>query len=298
MNIGNPSLIAREYMAQGRSAACPIIDMHGHLGPIGEIYLPMAPVEKMHRTLQRAGVRKIICAPHEALMADPERGNRLMQQTIDRYPEMFLGYWAVNPHYPESVARAGDELAQARGFAGFKCLPDYHTYPITGERYQPALAYADAHRKLVLVHTWGGSSFDDPALLGQVAERYPDATFLMAHSGYGEWERATAVARDHPNVYLELTAVYVAHDFGNQPGGSGTPIPFRSCLHVNGILEYLVERVTSKKIVFGTDMPWYSEHYAAGAVLFAHISDEARHDILHRNAERLLGDCLRGAGKS
>ena len=35
-------------------------------------------------------------------------------------------------------------------------------------------------------------------------------------------------------------------------------------------------------------MPWYSPHYAAGAVLFARIGDDDRHNILHRNAERLL----------
>jgi len=50
----------------------------------------------------------------------------------------------------------------------------------------------------------------------------------------------------------------------------------------------MVMKASSKKMVFGTDMPWYSPHYAAGAVLLARIDDEARHDILHRNAERLL----------
>ena len=51
-------------------------------------------------------------------------------------------------------------------------------------------------------------------------------------------------------------------------------------------------KASSKKIVFGTDMPWYSPYYAAGAVLFARITDEERHDILHRNAEKLLSDFM------
>ena len=62
--------------------------------------------------------------------------------------------------------------------------------------------------------------------------------------------------------------------------------------HVNGLIEYMVETAGSHKVVFGSDLPWYSQHYHAGAVLFARISDEARHDILHRNAERLLGEYL------
>jgi hypothetical protein len=59
--------------------------------------------------------------------------------------------------------------------------------------------------------------------------------------------------------------------------------------HVNGLIEYMVATAGSNKVVFGSDLPWYSQHYHAGAVLFARISDDARHDILHRNAERLLG---------
>ena len=289
MTVGNPSPIVQEFMEHGRCAACPIVDMHGHLGPAGSLYLPAAPLDKMLRAMARAGVSRIVCAPHEALLADPGQGNRLMQETIDRHPDTFLGYWSLNPNHPALIERAAEDFRATRGFVGFKCLPDYHTYPITGDRYAPALEFANAEGLLALVHTWGGSGFDSPQMIETVAQRYPCATFIMGHSGYGDWESAVRVAHDLPNVYLELTAVYVAHDFGNQPGGSGTPLPFASCLHVSGIIEFMVERATSRKIVFGTDMPWYSPHYAAGSVLFARISDEARHDILHRNAERLIG---------
>jgi predicted TIM-barrel fold metal-dependent hydrolase len=49
----------------------------------------------------------------------------------------------------------------------------------------------------------------------------------------------------------------------------------------------------SSRIVLGTDMPWYSPHFAVGTILGADIGDEARHDILHRNAERLLAGSIR-----
>lgn len=289
MRIGNPSAIAAEYVRRGRSDSCPIIDMHGHLAPFHGGYLPSAPVERMVRSLARAGVKRIVCAPHDALFVDVDYGNALMQKTIDEHPDVFLGYWSVNPNHAEALARAPKEFERARGFVGFKLLPDYHTYPVTGERYAPILEYASEHGLIVLVHTWGGSAFDSPHLVGQVAEKYPGVAFLMGHSGFGDWETSVRVAAEMPNVYLELTAVYVAHDFANQPSGSGTPVPLLSHLQVNGIIEFMVERASSKKIVFGTDMPWYSPHYAAGAVLFARIDEEARHDILHRNAERLLG---------
>ena len=52
------------------------------------------------------------------------------------------------------------------------------------------------------------------------AERYPRAQLLMGHSGYGEWERSVAIARDLPNVYLDLTSVVQAIDFSQMPGAA------------------------------------------------------------------------------
>jgi predicted TIM-barrel fold metal-dependent hydrolase len=282
------SAIAREYVQFGKSETCPLIDMHGHYGPFPGSYLPAAPEQVMLHKLERAGVKRIVCSHHTALLVDITKGNALMQAAIDRHPDMLLGYWAINPNFPELAARAGKDYEQSHGFVGFKFLSDYHAYPLTGKAYAPALEYANEHRLLVLAHTWGGSPYDSPQLLGEIAQRYPSASFLMGHSGHGDWENSVRVAQECPNVSLELTAVFIAHDFAMEPAGSGTPVAMPSCLHVNGIIEYMVEHASSRKVVFGTDMPWYSPHYAAGAVLFAHIDDEARHDILHRNGERLL----------
>ncbi len=121
----------------------------------------------------------------------------------------------------------------------------------------------------VLMHTWGGSKFDGPELVGEVADRYPDLVILMGHSGYGEWDVSISVAKKHPNVYLELTAAYA----------------------VNGVVEKFVNEAGSEKVLFGTDLPWFDPHYAAGCILYAHISDNDRHNIFHRNAERILAEC-------
>jgi predicted TIM-barrel fold metal-dependent hydrolase len=217
-----------------------------------------------------------------------------MQEAIDAHPDAFLGYWVVNPNDPAATAGDLRTFDRRRGFVGLKFWPDYHLVPVTSPKYAPALEYADAHGLLVLVHTFGESPFDSPGMLGEVGARYPRARFLMGHSGYGEWERSVAIARELPNVYLDLTSAFQALDFSQMPGGSLMPRAPALSPHVNGLLEYMVETAGSTKVVFGSDLPWYSQHYHAGAVLFAHISDEARHDILHRNAERLLGKHLGG----
>jgi predicted TIM-barrel fold metal-dependent hydrolase len=285
----NPSPIAQEYLDKGFSTTCPIIDMHGHVGPFYGCYLPSSPVDRMRERLKRCGVQRIVCSHHSALACDVEYGNKLMQDVVNSHPDDFLGYWVINPHYPEIAARDLKSFPSRAGFVGLKFWPDYHLVPVNSPKYDHALKYADEHGLLVLVHTFGESPFDAPALLGEVADRYPKAQFLMGHSGYGEWERSVAIARDLANVYLDLTSVVQALDFSQMPGGSLMPAAPSLSPHVNGLIEYMVQTAGSQKVVFGSDLPWYSQHYHAGAILFARISDDARHDILHRNAERLLG---------
>lgn len=288
----NPSPIAREYLEKGHSSNCPIIDMHGHVGPFYGCYLPSSPLDRMRHRLHRCGVRRIVCSHHSALACDVERGNTLMKEVVASHPDEFLGYWVINPNYPEIVKKDLHAFKNLTGFVGLKFWPDYHLVPVNSPKYAPALEYADAHGLLVLVHTFGESPFDAPDLLGEVGARYPRARFLMGHSGYGEWEKSVAIARDLPNVYLDLTSVFQALDFSQMPGGSLMPrVPVLSP-HVNGLVEYMVQTAGSRKVVFGSDLPWYSQHYHAGAVLFARITDEDRHDILHRNAERLLANHL------
>jgi len=296
MKPKNPSPIADEYLQRGRSSVCPIIDMHGHVGPYHSVYLPSARLDRMLISLQRCGVQKIVCSHHVALAYDVERGNAMMQQVIDRHPDHFLGYWVVNPNYPDIVEKDLITFEQGRGFVGFKLWPDYHFVPLSSPKYASVLNYANEHELLVLVHTWGESPYDPPSLLGEVAVNYPRARFLMAHCGYGDWETAVSIGGELPNVYLDLAAVVLGIDFALMPGGSlmrtslGSP-------QVNGLIEYMVKTAGPKKVVFGSDLPWWSPHAHVGGVLFSRISDEARHDILHRNAERLLGEHLHSGSK-
>jgi predicted TIM-barrel fold metal-dependent hydrolase len=272
-----------------KSAGSPIIDMHGHWGEFPGAHLPVADESRMLAAMDRCGVRTIVCSSHEALLGDFERGNRLMQAAIDRHPGRLLGYWAVNPQYAASWKQAPTDIEDARGFIGFKFLPDYHAYPVDGPHYAPALAHANKHGLCVMIHTWGGSAYNSPQHVERLAMQYRNARLIMGHAGFGDWESAAALARDYANVYLDLTAVYAAHDFSVLPAGSGTPSALGSALHVNGVIEYLVGIAGSRKILLGTDLPWYSPHYAAGAVLFARIGDEDRQNILHRNAKEILG---------
>jgi uncharacterized protein len=260
------SPLAQAFWAQGKSETCPIYDMHGHMGAFSSIYFPRGEPEDMLRTMDSCGVRWLVFSHHTALFA-PQIGNRPSIEAVRRFPNRFRAYCVINPNYPEIAAQ---ELAAFEAhrdvFVGFKFLSDYHRIAITDARYQPAWEYANERDLLILMHTWGGSVYDGPDTIRAMAGRYPRVKILMGHSCHGDWDAAVRLANDFTNVYLELTAVF----------------------DDRGVIEKFVREAGSQRMLFGTDLPWFDPHHAIGVLLSADISDDDRHNICHRNAERLL----------
>ncbi len=261
-----PSPLAREFWEFGRSESCPIYDMHGHMGPFHSIYFPRGDAAGMIRTMDECGVRMLVFSHHLALFA-PDVGNAASIEAVRRYRDRLRAYCVINPNYPEqSEADLATFEAHRDVYVGFKFLPDYHKIALTDLRCRAAWEYADAHELLVLTHTWRDSSFDGPAVVRQIGERYPHVKLLLGHSFHDDWDAAVAIARDFANVYLELTAVF----------------------DDRGPLEKFCGEAGSHRLLFGTDLPWFDPHQAVGALLSAQITDEDRHNICHRNAEKLL----------
>jgi predicted TIM-barrel fold metal-dependent hydrolase len=236
------------------------------MGETASIYFPRAETSAMIGTMDECGVKMLVFSHHLALFS-PNHGNQPSIDAVRRYPDRLRAYCVINPNYPEIVQKDIEEFDQYLDvFVGFKFLSDYHQVALTDDRYRPAWEYADQHRLLILMHTWGGSSYDGPQCIRPMAERYPNVKILMGHSCHGEWDKAVQLAKDFANVFLELTAIF----------------------DDRGVLEKFCNEAGSHKMLFGTDLPWFDPHQAVGALLSARITDEDRHAICHRNAEKLL----------
>ncbi|MGI6209218.1 MAG: amidohydrolase family protein [Anaerolineae bacterium] len=266
-DVARSSALAAEFLETGRCQSCPVIDVHAHFGPFQGIYFPKASPEGMLEMMDRAGVVTSICSPHRALL-DPRSGNPIIVKAAHRYPGRFLAYLSVNPNYPEILEEDIEALASRDpAVVGIKAHPGWHKYPLSGQRYAPAFRYANEHGMPLLSHTWGHSPECGPQEVRKVAEQYPNLPILMGHSCFGQFEEAIALAREFPNVYLELTAAY----------------------RVSGVIEKMVAEAGSEKVLFGSDLPWFDQHYGIGCVIFSHITDQDRRNILRDNAIRVFG---------
>lgn len=269
MTPGIKSAVVEELWETGTLSSFRVIDTHGHMGGFPGIWFPKPSPEQMIDTMDRCGVERLVFSAHDALQ-DATEGNRVGQAAIDAHPKRLLGYYAVNANYPDRVRQGVESFGDLRGFVGYKILAGYYGTPITHAGYEPLWAHAHEQRLVVLLHTWGGDANADCEKIRQITGRYPNATILMGHSQYGNWDAAIACAKECPNVYCELTAAYA----------------------VGGVIRKMVDEGIEDKITFGTDLPWFDPMVGIGCVVFARICDAARRKILRDNAARIFGRWL------
>lgn len=117
----------------------------------------------------------------------------------------------------------------------------------------------------LLIHIWG---VGDVTAVDRLAHHYSHASIIMAHTGgdIGAMKAALEVILRHPNVYGDLAI------------STG----------LEGKVEWFVCEVGSRKIIFGTDMPFFDPSANLARVAMANISDAEKADIFSGNITRLM----------
>jgi len=135
-------------------------------------------------------------------------------------------------------------------YIGFKILAAYWRIPFTDSRYDVVWKYADKFRLPILLHTWDG----EPPLLKDIVKKYPNANFLLGHSGGGTRGRLEAeeLALANPNVYLEFC------------GSFCTPRPFEVSMKIVG----------NDRVMFGSDTGAHDQAWELGRYLSMPVPDK------------------------
>ena len=248
-----------------------IFDCHTHLGPWSGFHIPGdAGAAGLVRVMDRLGIATIVCAPHLGIGPDDRAGNDLLRRAMDEHPGRILGYCAVNPNRSEPHKLAElQRCADDARFVGVKIHPSLHRHPLEGPGYQVVWEFATERGWPLLTHTWGGDPHCSPSMLAGPARRYPRVTILVGHCGANLQgiEESIAAAREHANVYLDITASYMPY----------------------GILERMVAEVGADRVLFGTDMPFLDPRPKITQVAGARIPVEDKRKIFAENARRVFG---------
>lgn len=162
---------------------------------------------------------------------------------VRRDTNRLIGFLSVDPTQDgwQKEMREGHE---SLGLRGIKLLPMYAGFRPDDRMLDPLWEYVQKHRLPVLLHT--GTTFVAqaplectlPRHLDVVATRFLEVKIIMAHLGHPYEGECVVVARKHPNVYADISALHYR--------------PFQLYHSLMLVQEYGIWN----KVLFGTDFPF------------------------------------------
>jgi hypothetical protein len=205
---------------------------------------------------------------------------------VRQSPHTLVGFFSLDPTQPDWQ----DEMRQGHrelGLRGIKLMPMYAGFRPDDPRLDPLWQYAQQHELPVLLHT--GTTFVSqaplectlPRHLDVVATRFPGVKIIMAHLGHPYEGEAVVVARKHPHLYCDLSALHYR--------------PFQLYHSLMLVQEYGIWG----KILFGSDYPFTTvdasvkglrslNEMLAGTAL-PRLNADAIESVIHRDSLSLLG---------
>lgn len=262
-------------LLSGIPCSTEVLDAHGHLGPWGTWMIEAQQIEDQIADIiprmNRLGIGTMIVSGTQALMGEPVAGNYLLKESCRPHSGRFLGYVVFNPNYHEELTSCFQEFFTDDFFVGFKVLNSYWKIPVTDPRHEAMWKYANHYRLPILLHTWN-DDYDHPDMLEGITGEYPDAKFILGHSGGTDEGRSAALrlALKRENVYLEWC------------GSFQMTKPF----------EELITCLGKERIIFGTDATLHSPAWELGRFLSLDLSDEMLIPALGKNMRTILGQRL------
>jgi predicted TIM-barrel fold metal-dependent hydrolase len=257
--------------AQGERVAslipegCEPFDAHTHLGVDEDGHA--LSLEAHLRLMDDAGV----CGANVFALNEPDR------EPAYRAPNDRVLAWAAEvPDRLFPFVRLSldeDPLGEAercldRGARGIKLHPRAQAFTVNDPRLETVFALAHERRLPVLIHAGRGLPPGMPLQLGHVAERYPDASLILAHAAIVAQAGIGKLAQSVENIFFDSS--------------TWTPLD-----QLN-----LMSLVPPEQILWASDIP-YGEPLAAlnvfaGAARLCGAGDELLRGMLRDNALGLL----------
>jgi len=236
---------------------------HWHVFPEGTIDRAQVPyvlgsgsLAEVADIMNSAGIaRAIAFAPGISCMAEDtwyrikcrtEREcNEWLYQSLKQHGNI-TGFVAVNPKNPDCVAVLNEYFK--KGFRGVKLHPPCCQIRLDDQRYDEYYRAIENSGLPLAIHTgvhgWQPENYV-PALLGNVAKKFPGLKMILEHVGGNEYfGQALAVLVNNRNCYAGLT---------QNSGRCARYHLSREKINV------LLEKVGVDRMIYGLDYPWNSD---------------------------------------
>jgi predicted TIM-barrel fold metal-dependent hydrolase len=172
---------------------------------------------------------------------------------VSQHPEKLIGFASVDPTEPDCVEELERAVKQL-GMRGLKLGPVYQHVDPNGARVAAVLRMTERLGIPVIWHQ--GTTFvreaplkwARPFLLDEICSSFPSLTMIIAHLGHPWIDEAIAVARKHPRLFLDVSALITR--------------PWQLYTGLISAREYGVWG----KLLFGSDFPFFTPDQTSAAL--------------------------------
>jgi len=248
-----------------------IIDAHVHI--ILEHGGVQERTDELLHYADRLGISRLIACLGDRLKTQPtaedlRQDNDYVLAAMAHRPDRMEGFCYASPSHVEASLAEIDRCVRDGPMRGIKLwicrhCDDPRNFPIVERAIELGVP--------VLQHTFIKATGNyptesTPLHLAALATRYPQAQFIMAHSG-GDWLQGLRIVRHLPNISVDVC--------GGHPE--------------QGQTELAVELLGARRVIYGSDAGGRSFASQLAKVLSAEIPEADRQLILHGNITRIIG---------
>ncbi|MEO6827169.1 MAG: amidohydrolase family protein [Microbacteriaceae bacterium] len=241
-----------------------IIDFHTHVDE-APAFGWIDPPEKILALLDAAGIDRAVIMTYTDLPGSNPEALEYILDCAARYPDRLIPFVRLDPNYarkmPELLA-----LALSRGIRGVKLHPTTTLAHPAAENTVALLRLCGEAGLPALFHC-GDDPYTTPQAIGLAAEAAPECAVVLAHmGGYFHPRDAIEAASQHPNIYLETSAM---------------PYPWP--------ITEAVRQLGADRVLFGSDGPGCNPRLELAKVTGLGLSAAELELVTGGNAARLLG---------
>ncbi len=275
-----------------------VIDFHTHAFPdalapraIAQLtinaaasgYTPLTDgtVAGLIRSMDKAGIqRSVVCN----IATNPRQMKKVNDFAIasGENPRLIpLG--SVNPGATRHEVESELDRLKTAGIPGIKIHPDYMRVEIDSDTFTPILKACEERNLFVITH----AGFDPvepnhihcaPDMVLRVLDRHPALKLVVAHTGGFACERDVLDKLCGAPLWLDTSLSAIRRGRSAEWGA---------------LCAEILRRHDPARVLFATDTPWSDPAAEIAFVRSLALTQEETEGVLHGNAERLIGSCLK-----
>lgn len=240
-------------------------DSHAHIGR--DVDGESLSSRQLIKIMNRSYVEKAVIFPFN----DPSkkhnfhRPNQIIYNAYKRRPDRLIPFFRLNPRQRWETEFS---LRMKQKFKGLKLHPRSQRFDLLNPNVMKIYEKSEQEGLTILIHTGMGlENISDK--LNEIAKTFPKLNIILGHAAFVDIKSAVKKLNKHKNIFFDTSTIKIFD------------------------LYELLDTLSARKIVYGSDIPYYDMEYSVEVIvhtcLILNISIKKMEKIFHKNLASIVG---------